>query len=207
MSITFVLWKIVWLTFCRKSLLRISLQCKCKPFRSPFLPPLQPCSFLGLSLALVSELVRMYNFSQTNTICPAIHYVTAALTLCKWMGFGAFDLSHSGQDLWFSYFDSNQAENSWHSHNFKSIKIWLNYVKLFLWHNMLPKKKSKEKYLEFFLSSLSVRCLIIYIYLSIYTYFHTHIFLSQLVYTNLIDLLLKYHETVFMIIFYFELFN
>lgn len=90
MSITFVLWKIVWLTFCWKSLLRISLQCKCKPLPSPFPPPLQPCSSLSLSLAWVSESVRMCNFSQTNATCPAIHCGTAAPTLCKGMGFGVF---------------------------------------------------------------------------------------------------------------------
>lgn len=54
-----------------------------------------------------SELVRMYTFSQTNTVCPGIHIVleqrthngAAAPSLFIGMGFQSFILSQCGQDL------------------------------------------------------------------------------------------------------------
>lgn len=158
--------------------MRISLQSICSAFYSPFLPPFQSCAFLGLSPAMGSGLVGMYTFSHTDTVCPATHAVlehrihaAAAPTPLMGMGFQSIFLSQSGQDLWFSYFDSNQAENSWHSHNFNSIKTWPKYGKLFFWHNTLPRHESKEKYLHFFFfwAHWVVSC-VVYVYLCSHMY-------------------------------------
>ena len=74
-------------------------------FCSQLLPPPQSRSFLGVSLAMTSDLLRMWHFHQTNTKCPAIPLMPECRIMAlkpphSWRHWALGSLqSQSGQDL------------------------------------------------------------------------------------------------------------
>lgn len=139
----------------------MSLQHICPSFYSP--PPPTSLVILSLVFLLQQSLSRWecvtfttyFKSSNPSNACTQNTLWHLSPHSVKRNGLlGSFQ-SQLGQDLWFSYFDSNQAKNSWHSWSFNSIKIWLKYVRLFFWHNALLRQERKSMYLGFFLSSLS----------------------------------------------------